>query len=183
METNLEKMDDFFNQRAYSYDAHMIDDLGLTEFYDEIQKLLPCSNSKMSFLDLGCGTGLEIERILSNVPNAEITGIDLSIEMLEILKQKFNGMINQLNIICGSYFDVDFIIAKYDYIANSIEDEQFYLAENKRRRSENEIKDGFYHYDTPLFFKTEEKLLREAGFKNVTIAKKWENSIIFLCSK
>jgi len=220
MENKLEKMDDFFNKVANTYDTHMIDDLGLKEFYDEFQKLLQFSDEKFVFVDLGCGTGLEIERIFASCPNAEITGIDLSEAMLQLLKQKFADKLAQLNIICKSYFNFDFGNSKYDYavstyslhhfspnekltlykqiydglkengifingdyIVNSIEKEQFYHSENIRIRAENKIDGGFYHYDTPLYFKTEEELLLKAGFKSVSVVKQWENTVIFVCNK
>jgi tRNA (cmo5U34)-methyltransferase len=220
MENKLERMDDFFNKVADTYDIHMIDDLGLKEFYDEFQKHLPCSDEKLSFVDLGCGTGLEIEKIFASCPNAEITGIDLSEEMLQILNHKFTDKKTQLNIICESYFNFDFGNSKYDYaistyslhhfspsekltlyknvydglkengvfingdyVVDSLEKEQFYFSENIRLRAENGISDGFYHYDTPLFYKTEEELLLSAGFKSVRIVKQWENTAIFVCNK
>lgn len=34
---NLEEMSYFFNQRAESYGSHMLDEMSLTEFYDEIE--------------------------------------------------------------------------------------------------------------------------------------------------
>ena len=114
MEDQFEKMDEFFNKRANAYEDHMIADLGLTEFYNEIQECLPGGEGKLAFIDLGCGTGLEIEKIFNCNPNAEITGIDLSSEMLEVLKAKFNDKSNQLNVVCGSYFDFEFDIVKYD---------------------------------------------------------------------
>jgi tRNA (cmo5U34)-methyltransferase len=220
MDKKLERMDDFFNNVAETYDSHMLNDMCLKEFYDEFQKHLPCNDEKLSFVDLGCGTGLEIERILKNYPNAEITGIDLSENMLQLLKQKFSDNREQLNIVCKSYFDFDFGDGRYDYavstyslhhfnvdekltlykrvynglkdngvfingdyVVDSSEKEQFFRSENIRIRKENEISDGFYHYDTPLFFGTEKELLFKAGFKSVEIVKQWENTTIFMCYK
>ena len=99
----LEKMDDFFNARADSYESHMTD-LGLDGFYEEIASLVTQDNIKL--LDLGCGTGLEFEKLFAKFKNISITGIDLSAQMLKILEDKYSD--KNISLICGSYFDVDF---------------------------------------------------------------------------
>ena len=102
----LEKMNDFFKARLDGYDEHMLTEIeGAAEFYAFTAAELP-TKSECRILDLGCGTGLELESYISVNPAAQITGIDLSAEMLEKLKEKFPD--NNLNLICGSYFDVSF---------------------------------------------------------------------------
>ncbi|HAK43840.1 MAG TPA: class I SAM-dependent methyltransferase, partial [Clostridium sp.] len=70
----------------------------------------------IEILDLGCGTGLELEEIFNKAPNARITCMDLSEEMLKILKEKYNDKLNQINIAIASYLEEDFGIKKYDYV-------------------------------------------------------------------
>ena len=101
---SLEKMDDFFNARADSYDGHMLDDLGLDEFYNAISDCFDKPIARL--LDLGCGTGLELERLFIRFPNMEVTGIDMSAEMLKKMEVKYQS--KTLRLICGSYFDEDF---------------------------------------------------------------------------
>ena len=55
-------------------------------------------------LDLGCGTGLELEKYFPLCPSARVTGIDLSEAMLNALKKKFTD--KDITLIGGSYFDV-----------------------------------------------------------------------------
>ena len=62
-------------------------------------KRLPEGISRL--LDLGCGTGLELEPIFARFPGLCVTGIDLTQEMLRRLKEKFPG--KQLRLICGDY--------------------------------------------------------------------------------
>jgi len=101
---SLEKMDEFFNTRADTYDNHMLDDLGLDEFYEAINACFDLPVNRL--LDLGCGTGLELERLFERFPDMEVTGIDMSAEMLKKLAEKYDG--KSLRLICGSYFDEDF---------------------------------------------------------------------------
>ncbi|MGE5473885.1 MAG: class I SAM-dependent methyltransferase [Ignavibacteriales bacterium] len=115
----IEEMSDFFNNRAETYDDHMLIDLQLNEFYDEIAKCFSSNRDNVKLLDLGCGTGLELERFLKLYPKSEVTGIDLSIQMLNELKKKYKDKEAQMNLICKSYFDVDFGIDTYDYVVST----------------------------------------------------------------
>jgi SAM-dependent methyltransferase len=109
----MEKMDHFFAARVDGYDEHMLNNvLGCKEGYIEMTKLVP--SSCKSLLDLGCGTGLELDEILKVMPDIEITGIDLTQEMLDKLKEKHPN--KSMHLICGSYFEVPFEAAKYDCI-------------------------------------------------------------------
>ncbi|WP_293285490.1 methyltransferase domain-containing protein [Microcoleus sp. PH2017_40_RAT_O_B] len=45
-------------------------------------------NQGEHILDLGCGTGVLIQRLLQVSPEAEVFGVDTCAEMLEIAKQK-----------------------------------------------------------------------------------------------
>ena len=100
----LEKMSDFFEARLVGYDAHMRNDIeSATEFYPFTASLLP-SEENSRILDLGCGTGLELEEYFPLCPSAKVTGIDLSKKMLAALQSKFED--KELTLIVGSYFDV-----------------------------------------------------------------------------
>ena len=55
---------------------------------DEIEKLSE-RNKSITVLDLGCGTGLELEEYFVINPHARITGIDLTEAMLNALWDKF----------------------------------------------------------------------------------------------
>ena len=110
----LEKMDEFFNLRADLYDNHMINDLGLGEFYEIIAD---CFNTPIKrLLGLGCGTGLEFKLLFERYPDMEVTGIDLSDSMLHKMKEKYPD--KSIRLICGSYFDVDFE-GLYDHVLST----------------------------------------------------------------
>ena len=100
----LEKMSDFFEARLDGYDEHMMTNIeSATEFYPFTAKMLPAFDN-CHILDLGCGTGLELEEYYLLCPSAKVTGIDLSQEMLLALKRKFTD--KDISLIVGSYFDV-----------------------------------------------------------------------------
>ena len=79
-------------------------------------------------MDLGCGTGLELEEYDRLCPSAKITGIDLSQGMLSALRKKF--MNKDITLIVGSYFDVPFGKSIYD-AAVSVESLHHFTKEEK----------------------------------------------------
>lgn len=115
----LEEMSSFFDQRADTYDNHMLNELDLEVFYSEIAKCIPLGRENIRGLDLGCGTGLEIERVFEVYPDVHVTGVDLSQKMLDIFKNKFIGKEKQLNLICNSYFNVEFGKESFDFVLST----------------------------------------------------------------
>lgn len=104
-EHKLEKMTDFFCARVDGYDEHMLNDVeGCKPGYIKMAELVPGDTKTM--LDLGCGTGLELDQIWGRLPDISVVGIDLTQAMLDKLQQKHSD--KDIRLICGSYFDVDF---------------------------------------------------------------------------
>lgn len=124
----LEQMADFFEARLDFYDEHMLRDiLGAAEFYPFTAECLP-KNKDATVLDLGCGTGLELEEYFKINPTAKITGIDLSEGMLNALSEKFKD--KDITLIKGSYFDVPFGENLFD-AAVSVESLHHFTKEEK----------------------------------------------------
>jgi|AntRauTorcE11897_2_1112592.scaffolds.fasta_scaffold19833_2 tRNA (cmo5U34)-methyltransferase len=117
MNSKIEDMSNFFDLRAKSYDTHMkknVDNFNV--FYKRVSKPIIKTNKKVNILDLGCGTGLELKNIFKKCPNAQIDCLDLSKEMLEVLKEKYKDRQSQIKTITASYLDYSFKEQKYDYI-------------------------------------------------------------------
>ena len=124
----LEKMNDFFKNRLEGYDEHMLTELeGAKNFYPYTASLLPIK-PEANVLDLGCGTGLELEYYFALNGEASVVGIDLSPDMLGALKRKFKG--RKIKLICGSYFDVPFEANRFD-AAVSVESLHHFAADAK----------------------------------------------------
>ncbi len=114
-----EKMDEFFNARAETYDQHMdanVEDF--QKFYRKISHPIPKTSQEIKILDLGCGTGLELEYIFQKAPRARITGVDISEKMLEILLAKYREKSQQITVVNRSYLDFDFGAGLYDYVVS-----------------------------------------------------------------
>ncbi|MFW2491931.1 class I SAM-dependent methyltransferase [Clostridium chromiireducens] len=107
----IEQMSDFFTTRVDVYDEHMLNKVeGCKEGYVKMAELLPKDADEI--LDLGCGTGLELDEIFKSMPFIHVTGIDLTQAMLDQLKQKHPD--KNLSLINANYFDYDFGTCKYD---------------------------------------------------------------------
>ncbi|MBD5533063.1 MAG: class I SAM-dependent methyltransferase [Lachnospiraceae bacterium] len=120
----LEEMADFFIKRLDGYEEHM----GIWEkSYQRFAELLPgdCRN----ILDLGCGTGLELDQIWIKNPDIAVTGVDLCQEMLEQLRQKHPE--KKLTTVCRDYFQYDFGLEKWDAVI-SFESLHHFLPEAKK---------------------------------------------------
>ena len=141
----LEKMSDFFESRIDGYDEHMLTAIeSAREFYPFTAERLPRADGA-KVLDLGCGTGLELEYYFSVNPSASVTGIDLSQVMLDALAGKFAD--KSVTLLRGSYFELPFGEATFD-AAVSVESLHHFTKQEK----------------IPLYKKLRKALRREGYF-------------------
>ena len=105
-----EEMASFFDTRVEGYEDHMRESFEgmLEEFYERVALPISETTEPVRILDMGCGTGLELESIFQRIPGAEITGIDMSTRMLDLLRQKYAAYAAQLRLVQGSYVDIPF---------------------------------------------------------------------------
>lgn len=153
----LEEMADFFTKRLYDYEEHM----SIWEnSYQIFAESLPANCRKI--LDLGCGTGLELDRIWRRDPGIEVTGVDLCQNMLNKLQEKHGD--KNLVTICQDYFQYDFGHEAWDAVV-SFESLHHFLPEKKQKLYQkvyNSLKDGgvFLLGDYIACCEEEEELLR-----------------------
>lgn len=165
----LEKMDDFFAARVDGYDEHMRTNIeGASGFYAYTASLLPrAAGSRV--LDLGCGTGLELEEYFRLCPDAAVTGIDLSDAMLQALKAKLGN--RNIRLINASYFDESLGEKAFD-AAVSVESLHHFPAEQKERlytKLHAALEENGCFVLTDYFAESEE--LEEEYFRNLAQLK------------
>ena len=170
----LEKMSDFFEARLGGYDEHMLTNIECAnEFYPFTAKQLPTAES-CHILDLGCGTGLELQEYYKFNPSARVTGIDLSEGMLTELQRKFVG--KDITLILGSYFDVPLGENVFD-AAVSVESLHHFTKEEKvglYSKLHIALKDDGYFILTDYFSLSDDE---ERMHRNNLIALKTEQGI------
>lgn len=107
----LESMSDFFTARTEEYDEHMLTEVeGCKDGYIKMASLVPKDCEKL--LDLGCGTGLELDEIFRFCPRIKVTGIDITESMLNKLKEKHSD--KDMTLVHGDYFTVPFGENEFD---------------------------------------------------------------------
>jgi tRNA (cmo5U34)-methyltransferase len=132
--------------------------------------------SAASVLDLGCGTGLELNRLFRRFPDAAVTGIDLSAGMLERMMGKYPTQ--SIDVIQASYFDVNLGTARYDHALSTYSLHHFSAEEKGRLYAKiyDSIRPGGlfvwgdYTAQTPErqydLLRENERLRRENGIKD-----------------
>lgn len=152
----LELMGQFFDARLEDYEHHMLECIeDADKFYLFTADLLP-KFEKAQILDLGCGTGLELDEYFKLNPQASVTGIDLASGMLEALKRKHGD--KNINLICGSYFEEEFGEVIFD-AAVSVESLHHFTSSEKLplyKKLHNALKPGGYFVLTDYFAKDDE---------------------------
>lgn len=166
---NYETMGDFFDKVSGEYDAHMEANVeAFEEFYSKVAAAIPETQEAISILDIGCGTGLELAAIFKKATNALITGIDLSAEMLNILKNKYAAYSGQITLLKESYLTYPFDEKTFDYII-SVMTVHHLLPESKRemyRRIRKALKSGGQYIEGDYVTTPEkEKEVRESFFE------------------
>lgn len=119
----LEKMNSFFDARIGLYEDVMSK---WTKHYEWMAELVDAKTEKL--LDIGCGSGLELDYIFKKIPNLAVTGVDFSEEMLAKLKSKHGE--KDLIIVNADYFATEFGTEVYD-MAISFETLHHFPAEKK----------------------------------------------------
>jgi tRNA (cmo5U34)-methyltransferase len=95
-----------FSSRAQVYDANrrlLIADFD--EFYTAAADIVAYDGTAPRVLDLGAGTGLTTEHFLHCYPEAHVTLVDFSAEMLDQARSRFSGQEN-IRYIEGDYRSV-----------------------------------------------------------------------------
>lgn len=119
----LEAMGSFFDLRIGEYEEHMS---VWGRHYRWMAELIPPSAGTL--LDLGCGSGLELDCIFERLPNLHVTGVDLSGQMLEKLRRKHPS--RALTLVQDDYFAFDMGEGCFD-AAVSFETLHHFTAEKK----------------------------------------------------
>lgn len=146
-------------------------------------------------LDLGAGTGLELIYLFEKFPEASVTAIDITPEMLEKINER--DFSEKVDIICGDFFEVDFgtgydaVISTsalhhftkedklrlYKKVLECLKDNGQFINSDRivdTQEQENEFTkffeenfDKVAHCDTPLCVDNEREVLNKVGFKNI----------------
>ena len=186
-----EKVRVFFNGKIDSYD-----DVHKPYMYTKEMLADTLDKDTKKILDLGAGTGLELIHLFEVFPEAEVTVIDITENMLDKLKTR--SFASHVKTICGDFFEVEFG-KDYDAVISTSalhhfkkeekevlykkvfdclkENGQFinsdFVAESEEfeKHQLDELENHFdecNHIDIPMTVEHELEVLNTVGFKNIT---------------
>lgn len=170
MSDTYEEMKSFFDLRANGYDEHMASTLEEYEnFYRNIAAPFEKTDGPVEILDLGAGTGIELEFIFAKAPNARITAVDLSGEMLNNLIKKYEAFSSQIKTVADSYLSLELTPYSFDYIVSVMSFHHLLpdkkIALYKKLRKALTPAGRFIEGDYIVSLEEEERLLKE--FNNI----------------
>ncbi len=109
-EKPAETMANFFSNRIDCYET-----VHLSRWAEEYAHIADYFDSGLvSLLDLGVGTGLELKSILKRFPDVQVTGIDLSEDMLRLLHHNIPD--RNVNTILADYTTYPFELESYQAV-------------------------------------------------------------------
>jgi tRNA (cmo5U34)-methyltransferase len=120
----IEEMAAFFDARAAGYDAYIQDEIFPDEqfaaFYRALSAPIERTGEPIRVLDLGCGTGLELQALFARAPNARVTGVDLAEGMLARLKDRYSAHAGQITLVVDSFLTAALGSGVYDYVLSGL---------------------------------------------------------------
>ncbi len=108
----LEPIDQYFSRNAKDYESYHLPKVGGLLHKEMAVSFLP--DETKTLLDLGCGTGLELDFVYRRFPNAQVTGVDIAEGMLAELRRRLPNA--PITLHCGSYFDFPIQALHYDAV-------------------------------------------------------------------
>ncbi|MCL2060357.1 MAG: bifunctional GNAT family N-acetyltransferase/class I SAM-dependent methyltransferase [Oscillospiraceae bacterium] len=114
-----EPMGAFFDARSDIYNDKMLSGSGL-EDYKKLGACFPKTDRALNILDIGCGTGIELDYIWEQAPNAHIACVDVSRGMLDLLLDDHPGSHDKITIIEASYIDWAYPQSAYDIVVSNM---------------------------------------------------------------
>lgn len=153
-----EEMSDFFTRREDGYDEHMMQ---FAPCYDVTALHIP-ADCKM-LLDLGCGTGLELDALdrickRENRPFPRVVGIDMTQALVDQLYAKHPD--KDITVKMGSYFEIPLGCEEYDCAVSVESLHHFSLTEKLPlfRRVRDALKPGGVFLQCDYFAACEEEV-------------------------
>jgi tRNA (cmo5U34)-methyltransferase len=109
----IEDLPQFFDGTAHVWDARFAANYRF--LHQAVADQIPCTDAPLTILDVGCGTGLELEYIFQRAPNARITGMDQAPRMLTELWRKYTKRTGQIDLVQCSCLDWPADLKDFDY--------------------------------------------------------------------
>jgi len=114
-----EPMGAFFDVRSNEYNDVMLSGEGADD-YIKLGSCFPKTEAALSILDIGCGSGIELNHIWAQVPNARITCVDVSRGLLDQLMKNHPDKHDRITIVEASYIDWEYPGNAFDIVVSNM---------------------------------------------------------------
>ena len=163
----VESASEFFDGTAHLWDTRF----GATYrfLHTATANQIPSTDDAITILDVGCGTGLELEFIFERAPNAQITGLDQAPRMLAELRRKYADKIDQISLVETSCLEWPNELSNFDF-ALSILTLHHFPPETKRRIYPN-IRASLK--ETGTYIEGDQMVLPEIEVQNLALFDAW----------
>lgn len=121
----VEPMEKFFDTRADGYNSVIA---GIYD-YEKFGSCFLKTDETIQILDIGCGTGVELEYIWKQAPNAHIMCLDLSRGMLDLLQKNHPDDHKRITVAEASYLDWAYPEETFDIVTSHATMHHFYPEE------------------------------------------------------
>ena len=110
----VESLIDFFDNTAHLWDSKF--EARYADLHRQVAAQIPTTSDAIRILDVGCGTGLELQHVFKRAPNARITALDQSPRMLAELAAKFEDRASQIQLVSASCLEWPQELGQFDYV-------------------------------------------------------------------
>jgi tRNA (cmo5U34)-methyltransferase len=115
----MEQIKRAFDEAASQYDAQRIFVIPqIEEFYNAAVWAADWEGNRPAILDIGAGTGLLADLLLTRYPFASLSLLDFSEPMLEKARERFSGR-NHVRYIVADYSSAD-LVGTYDLVCSAL---------------------------------------------------------------
>ena len=112
----VENLFDFFNSTAHLWDQRFSSEYA--ELHRAVAAQIPETDAAITLLDVGCGTGLELEYIFARAPNEMVTAMDFSPRMLAALATKYADLDDQIQVVEASCIEWPTGLGRFDFVVS-----------------------------------------------------------------
>lgn len=121
-EFNSSSVGDFFDQVSLAYDDSIRKAIPpYVEMFDALLRYCFFATDKLPhILELGCGTGNLSVILKERLPQARLTLVDLSADMLKQAAIKLGGESAQIHLVQGGFMTLDFEPQQFDMVISSM---------------------------------------------------------------